>query len=164
MDSLYVGPDRSGTSSLPKAGDTDPNVLSQKTSNSSVKSKLRQLAEFRSRSKEFGSNDSLHLTPLHRSLSDPWLLKGTMEKGLDLSKSGSSSIMDLSRIEHTSGNSVDSSNSAKNTFQGFPDFGHASVSRIDPLVSGNSVQDAGIALPKTGKAKKKKVGTICLVM
>jgi hypothetical protein len=48
------------------------------------------LAEFRSRNKEFGSNDSLHLNPLNRSFSDPWLLKGDqreMDNELNLSKS-----------------------------------------------------------------------------
>lgn len=156
MDSFYGGPERSGKNSLPNSRDPALNASSQKTTNTSVKSKLRQLAEFRRRSKEFGSNDSLHLTPLHRSLSDPWLLKGTLDKGLDLSKPGSSSIMDLSKIDHTSSNGMDlSRNSANDSLQDLTKTGSISSSRMS-----SNTANTGMDLSKAGKVKKKQVGIL----
>jgi hypothetical protein len=79
MDRFYPGPEWSGNQevSQPIQNTSAHTPPEKKTSdNLSVKSKLRKLAEFRSRNKEFGSNDSLHLNPLNRSFSDPWLLKG----------------------------------------------------------------------------------------
>ncbi|XP_071130442.1 uncharacterized protein [Mytilus edulis] len=103
MNSFNFGPEWSGKES--QSEQTNPSNLASSQKSDSVKSKLRQLAEFRSRSKEFGSNDSLHLTPLNRSLSDPWLVKGDfkeMDSGLDLTKgvSGSTSNLTKEKSKH----------------------------------------------------------------
>lgn len=103
MDRFYPGPEWSGNqeASQPIQNSSAHTPAEKKTSdNLSVKSKLRKLAEFRSRSKEFGSNDSLHLNPLNRSFSDPWLLKSDqreMDNELDLSKSASASSSNLTK-------------------------------------------------------------------
>ena len=104
MEKFTNGPEWPGINTQPIQ---DSSTISQTPSHkkssehNSVKSKLRQLAELRSRSKEFGSNDSLYLTPLNRSLSDPWLLKGDTKKstdgGLDLSKTTSMSNDNLKK-------------------------------------------------------------------
>ena len=103
MDRFYPGPEWSGNQevSQPIQNTSAHTPPEKKTSdNLSVKSKLRKLAEFRSRNKEFGSNDSLHLNPLNRSFSDPWLLKGDqreMDNELNLSKSISASNSNLTK-------------------------------------------------------------------
>ncbi|XP_052071951.1 methylcytosine dioxygenase tet3-like isoform X1 [Mytilus californianus] len=136
MNSFNFGPEWSGKDSQSKQTNSSNLASSQKSD--SVKSKLRQLAEFRSRSKEFGSNDSLHLTPSNRSLSDPWLMKGDfkeMDSGLDLTKGVSGSTSNLTK--------------EKNKYRTLPVMSNGLSSAGLPVMS-NGLSSAGLPVMSNG--------------